>query len=250
MVASTSVLQLTGTSAQFSLGKSFPGFSPTGPVAVTPDELPDRDDIGFASWLDGQPLQQGRTSEMIFPVDLVARLSAVCPLLPSDLIFTGTAGVGNRMQPPRYLDPGQTLVSHVHGVGRSGSILWMGDRRDDHPRTRQLHVLGQAPALEVDSLTLSALGASTSLHARAAAAGYPRPGRPGHHRLAPHHQRGPGQLRADRPARFPGPFRPTRRGGHGHRADPGCHRPHRRRRADRRAGHHHPVTLQNPSHAV
>jgi 2-keto-4-pentenoate hydratase/2-oxohepta-3-ene-1,7-dioic acid hydratase in catechol pathway len=83
MVASTSVLQLTGTSAQFSLGKSFPGFGPTGPVAVTPDELPDRDDIGFASWLDGQPLQQGRTSEMIFPVDdLVARLSAVCPLLP------------------------------------------------------------------------------------------------------------------------------------------------------------------------
>ena len=90
MVASTSVLQLTGTSAQFSLGKSFPGFGPTGPVAVTPDELPDRDDIGFASWLDGQPLQQGRTSEMIFPVDdLVARLSAVCPLLPGDLIFTG-----------------------------------------------------------------------------------------------------------------------------------------------------------------
>jgi 2-keto-4-pentenoate hydratase/2-oxohepta-3-ene-1,7-dioic acid hydratase in catechol pathway len=113
------VLQLAGTPAQFSLGKSFPGFGPIGPVAVTPDELPDRDDIGFASWLDGQPLQQGRTSEMIFPVDdLVARLSAVCPLLPGDLVFTGTpAGVGNRMQPPRYLQPGQTLVSRVDGVG-------------------------------------------------------------------------------------------------------------------------------------
>jgi 2-keto-4-pentenoate hydratase/2-oxohepta-3-ene-1,7-dioic acid hydratase in catechol pathway len=113
------VLQLAGTPAQFCLGKSFPGFGPTGPVAVTPDELPDRDDIGFASWLDGEPLQQGRTSEMIFPVDdLVARLSAVCPLLPGDLIFTGTpAGVGNRMQPPRYLRPGETLVSRVDGVG-------------------------------------------------------------------------------------------------------------------------------------
>ena len=113
------VLQLAGTPAQFSLGKSYPGFGPTGPVAVTPDELPDRDDIGFASWLDGEPLQQGRTSEMIFPVDdLVAWLSAVCPLLPGDLIFTGTpAGVGNRMQPPRYLQPGQTLVSRVDGVG-------------------------------------------------------------------------------------------------------------------------------------
>ena len=113
------VLQLAGIPAQFSLGKSFPGFGPTGPVAVTADEFPDRDNIGFASWLDGEPLQQGRTSEMIFPVDeLVAWLSATCPLLPGDLIFTGTpAGVGNRMRPPRYLQPGQTLVSRVDGVG-------------------------------------------------------------------------------------------------------------------------------------
>ncbi len=113
------VLQLAGTPAQFCLGKSFPGFGPVGPVAVTPDELPDRDDIGFASWLDDEPLQHGRTSEMIFSIDeLVARLSAVCALLPGDLIFTGTpAGVGNRMQPPRYLQPGQTLVSRVDGVG-------------------------------------------------------------------------------------------------------------------------------------
>jgi len=113
------VLQLAGTPAQFSLGKSFPGFGPTGPVAVTPDEFPDHDDIGFASWLDGEPLQQGRTSEMIFGVDeLVAWLSATCPLLPGDLVFTGTpAGVGNRMQPPRYLQAGQTLVSRVDGVG-------------------------------------------------------------------------------------------------------------------------------------
>jgi len=113
------ITQMASKPPQFSLGKSFPGFGPIGPVAVTPDELPDRDDIGFACWLDGEPLQQGRTSEMIFPVDdLVARLSAVCPLLPGDLIFTGTpAGVGNRMQPPRYLQPGQTLTSRVDGVG-------------------------------------------------------------------------------------------------------------------------------------
>ncbi len=113
------VLQLAGTPAQFSLGKSFPGFGPTGPVAVTPDELQDRDDIGFESWLDGELLQHGRTSEMIFPVDeLVSWLSAVCELLPGDLIFTGTpAGVGNRMQPPRYLQAGQTLISRLDGVG-------------------------------------------------------------------------------------------------------------------------------------
>lgn len=113
------VLQLTGTPPQFSLAKSHPGFGPTGPVVVTPDELPDRDDVGFASRIGDEVIQHGRTSELIFPVDdLVARLSAVCRLLPGDLIFTGTpAGVGNRRTPPRFLQPGETLVSSVDGIG-------------------------------------------------------------------------------------------------------------------------------------
>ncbi len=64
-------------------------------------------------------IQHGRTSQLIFPVDeLVARLSAVCPLLPGDLIFTGTPeGVGNRRTPPRFLQAGETLVSRLDGVG-------------------------------------------------------------------------------------------------------------------------------------
>jgi 2-keto-4-pentenoate hydratase/2-oxohepta-3-ene-1,7-dioic acid hydratase in catechol pathway len=111
--------QSRGRPAQFSLGKSFPGFGPIGPVAVTPDEFADRDDIAFASELDGEVLQAGRTGEMIFSIDdLVARLSAICPLLPGDLVFTGTpAGVGNRRDPPRFLRPGEVLVSHVDGIG-------------------------------------------------------------------------------------------------------------------------------------
>lgn len=114
------VLQLSGTPPQFSLGKSYPGFGPTGPVVVSPDEFPDPDDVGFDARLDGEIVQAGRTSEMIFPVpELVARISRVCPLLPGDLIFTGTpAGVGNRRNPPRYLRPGQTLVSQVEHVGQ------------------------------------------------------------------------------------------------------------------------------------
>jgi 2-keto-4-pentenoate hydratase/2-oxohepta-3-ene-1,7-dioic acid hydratase in catechol pathway len=56
---------------------------------------------------------------MIFPIDdLVARLSAICPLLPGDLIFTGTpAGVGNRRTPQRFLRPGETLMSRLEGLG-------------------------------------------------------------------------------------------------------------------------------------
>lgn len=113
------VLQLSGRPPQFSLAKSHPGFGPTGPVAVTPDMFEDRDDLAFESVIGDEVIQHGNTGRMIFPVDdLVARLSAVCRLLPGDLVFTGTPeGVGNRRTPQRFLRPGETLVSRLEGVG-------------------------------------------------------------------------------------------------------------------------------------
>lgn len=113
------VTQLRGKPAQFSLGKSFPGFGPIGPVLVTPDELDDPDDLEITGLLNGEIVQRDRTKSMIFPVpELIARLSAVLPLLPGDLVFTGTpAGVGNRMNPPRYLTDGDVLVSRIEGIG-------------------------------------------------------------------------------------------------------------------------------------
>ncbi|MFF7547114.1 fumarylacetoacetate hydrolase family protein [Streptomyces canus] len=113
------VTQLQGKPPQFSLGKSFPGFGPIGPVLVTPDELDDPDDLEITGLLNGEVVQQDRTKSMIFPVpELIARLSAVVPLFPGDLVFTGTpAGVGNRMNPPRYLTAGDELVSRIEGIG-------------------------------------------------------------------------------------------------------------------------------------
>ncbi|MEE1765126.1 fumarylacetoacetate hydrolase family protein [Streptomyces sp. SP18BB07] len=113
------VSQLQGKPAQFSLGKSFPGFGPTGPVLVTPDEFDDPDDLEITGLLNGEVVQHDRTKSMIFPVpELIARLSAVVPLLPGDVIFTGTpAGVGNRRTPPRYLTEGDELVSRIQGIG-------------------------------------------------------------------------------------------------------------------------------------
>ncbi|MFG2795214.1 fumarylacetoacetate hydrolase family protein [Streptomyces pseudovenezuelae] len=113
------VVQLQGRPAQFSLGKSFPGFGPTGPLLVTPDEFDDPDDLEITGLLNGEAVQHDRTKSMIFPVPgLVARLSSVVPLLPGDLIFTGTpAGVGNRMDPPRYLTEDDELVSRIEGIG-------------------------------------------------------------------------------------------------------------------------------------
>ncbi|MET8857959.1 fumarylacetoacetate hydrolase family protein [Streptomyces sp. NPDC004579] len=113
------VLQLTGKPPQFSLGKSYPGFGPTGPALVTLDELPDRDDIAIECLLNGESVQSARTSEMIFSVpQLVEFISGVCPLHPGDLIFTGTpAGVGNRRVPQRFLGPDDVLVSRIDGLG-------------------------------------------------------------------------------------------------------------------------------------
>jgi 2-keto-4-pentenoate hydratase/2-oxohepta-3-ene-1,7-dioic acid hydratase in catechol pathway len=121
-------VQLAGPVPQFSLGKSFPGFGPFGPAIVTPDELVDPDDLELACFLDDEVLQKGRTRDMVFSVpELVARLSAVCPLLPGDLIFTGTPpGVGMARRPPRFLTAGTTLVSTVENVGELRNLLVAG----------------------------------------------------------------------------------------------------------------------------
>lgn len=104
---------------QFSLGKSRRGYGPMGPWLVTPDELADADDLALGCSIDGETVQDARTSDLIFGVPrLVAELSAVLPLLPGDVIFTGTpAGVGMARQPARALAPGQVIESWVEGIG-------------------------------------------------------------------------------------------------------------------------------------
>ncbi|MGH9300098.1 MAG: fumarylacetoacetate hydrolase family protein, partial [Acidimicrobiales bacterium] len=104
---------------QFSLGKSFPGFGPIGPFLVTPDELTEPDDLSLQSVLNGEVMQDSRTSEMIFGVPrIIEELSSVLPLLPGDVIFTGTpSGVGWVREPPRFLGPGDVLESTIEGIG-------------------------------------------------------------------------------------------------------------------------------------
>jgi 2-keto-4-pentenoate hydratase/2-oxohepta-3-ene-1,7-dioic acid hydratase in catechol pathway len=105
--------------AQFSLGKSRRGFGPMGPWLVTPDEFANPDDLALGCSVDGETVQDARTSDLIFDIPrLVAELSAVVPLLPGDVIFTGTpAGVGITRQPPRALQPGQVLETWIEGIG-------------------------------------------------------------------------------------------------------------------------------------
>jgi len=113
-------VQSAGPAPQFSLGKSFPGFSPTGPWLVTPGEFAHRDDIALGCTINDESVQKGRTSDLVFSVpQLVARLSAVLPLEPGDVIFTGTpAGVGAARTPRRFLTAGDELVSTIEGIGQ------------------------------------------------------------------------------------------------------------------------------------
>lgn len=113
------VSQLQGPAPQFSLGKSFAGFAPIGPWLVTPDELSNRDDIALGCAVDGETVQDGRTSELIFPVHtLISKISSVVELLPGDVIFTGTpSGVGVGRTPQRFLQPGEVLTTWAEGIG-------------------------------------------------------------------------------------------------------------------------------------
>jgi 2-keto-4-pentenoate hydratase/2-oxohepta-3-ene-1,7-dioic acid hydratase in catechol pathway len=105
---------------QWGLAKSYPAFGPTGPWLVTADELGDPDDLDITCLVNGEQVQRARTSRMIYSVpDIVTELSAVCTLLPGDLIFTGTmSGVGFIRKPPRYLKVGDVVTTQIAGIGR------------------------------------------------------------------------------------------------------------------------------------
>lgn len=112
-------VQTLGSPAQFSMGKSFPGYAPIGPALVTPDEFTDPDDLRVTTELNGAVVQDSRTSDLVFSVgELIAYLSGILPLQPGDLIFTGTPeGVGLGRTPPSYLNDGDVLVTAIEGIG-------------------------------------------------------------------------------------------------------------------------------------
>jgi 2,4-didehydro-3-deoxy-L-rhamnonate hydrolase len=111
--------QLLGQLPQMSMGKSFPGFSPTGPFLVTPDEFDDPGDLEISCLLNDDVVQKASTADLVHSVPkLIGELSSVLPLSPGDVIFTGTPeGVGHTRKPPRYIQPSDVLVSRLEGVG-------------------------------------------------------------------------------------------------------------------------------------
>ena len=104
---------------QWLKGKSFDTFAPLGPWLVTPDEVPDPQNLRL--WLDvnGENRQDGNTSDMIFGVShLISAISGYMTLMPGDVIPTGTPpGVGLGRVPPIFLKPGDVMDLGVEGLG-------------------------------------------------------------------------------------------------------------------------------------
>jgi 2-keto-4-pentenoate hydratase/2-oxohepta-3-ene-1,7-dioic acid hydratase in catechol pathway len=113
------ITQHIGATPQFSLGKSFPAFSPMGPWLVTTDEFADPNDLALETLVNDATMQRGRSSDMVASIPmLIASISKILTLLPGDVIFTGTpSGVGLGMKPPRFLNVGDELVTRIEGIG-------------------------------------------------------------------------------------------------------------------------------------
>jgi 2-keto-4-pentenoate hydratase/2-oxohepta-3-ene-1,7-dioic acid hydratase in catechol pathway len=104
---------------QWLRAKSFDSFCPLGPELVSVDDLGDADDLAIVQRLNGEALQDSRTSQLIFGVrELVAHASTVFTLEPGDLILTGTpAGVGVHRKPPVSLKAGDAVEVEIERIG-------------------------------------------------------------------------------------------------------------------------------------
>ena len=104
---------------QWLQGKAFDATTPIGPVVVTADELDPTAGLRVVGRVNGEVVQDGNTSELVFDAAaLVASVSQFTRLRAGDLVLTGTpGGVGMGMTPPRFLADGDVLETEIEGIG-------------------------------------------------------------------------------------------------------------------------------------
>lgn len=104
---------------QWTKGKSCDNFGQTGPWLVTPDEVPDPQNLPMWLTVNGQTMQDGSTKTMVYGVaHIVSYLSQFFTLHPGDIISTGTPpGVGMGKKPPHYLKAGDVVELGIKGLG-------------------------------------------------------------------------------------------------------------------------------------
>lgn len=111
--------QIRWGGTQWCRGKTFDTFCPLGPCVVTPEDIPNPNELALRLEINGQALQEGNTNDMIFDVArLIEFLSGGVTLLPGTVILTGTPqGVGFARRPPRWLLPGDRCSITIQQIG-------------------------------------------------------------------------------------------------------------------------------------
>ena len=104
---------------QWLQGKAFDASTPLGPVLVTPDECDPASGLAVTCTLNGELMQEGDTSTLVFDAAaLISYISQFTVLRPGDVVLTGTpGGVGMARTPPRYLADGDLMVTAIEGIG-------------------------------------------------------------------------------------------------------------------------------------
>jgi 2-keto-4-pentenoate hydratase/2-oxohepta-3-ene-1,7-dioic acid hydratase in catechol pathway len=116
--------QMEGT-GQWVKGKSADTFGPIGPWLVTPDEVPDPQNLDMWLEVDGHRYQNGSTRTMVFGVAfLISYVSRFMSLRTGDVISTGTPpGVGFGLKPPVFLHPGNRMKLGIGGLGQQCQVV-------------------------------------------------------------------------------------------------------------------------------
>jgi 2-keto-4-pentenoate hydratase/2-oxohepta-3-ene-1,7-dioic acid hydratase in catechol pathway len=119
IVNDVSARDIQRATSQWSLAKSFPTFCPTGPAIVPASQIDDPHELDISLSINGEVLQNSNTRELIFKIpELVEYISSITPLLPGDVVSTGTpGGVGMGRKPPRWLRAGDSVTVSLEGLG-------------------------------------------------------------------------------------------------------------------------------------
>jgi len=105
---------------QWTRGKSFDTFAPTGPCITTVNQLQDTSNLSIRTWVNNELRQNSTTKNMVFNVyEIIHHLSRVMTLEPCDIIATGTpAGVGFALKPqPKFLQAGDIVKIEIEKIG-------------------------------------------------------------------------------------------------------------------------------------
>jgi 2-keto-4-pentenoate hydratase/2-oxohepta-3-ene-1,7-dioic acid hydratase in catechol pathway len=120
-----SARDLQRRTSQHTAGKMLDTFCPLGPALVTRDEVPDPGNLSIRTRLNGEVMQDGCTSMMIFDIPFtVSYVSQIATLEVGDVILTGTPeGAGFARTPPVFLQDGDVISVEIDGLGRLTNVV-------------------------------------------------------------------------------------------------------------------------------